>query len=319
MNHGTSDAVGRVHEFLNAHPAPRMVILGGYDVVPPHQVNTLPSGLASDDIAMLRKGDPDQFIVWNDDPYVDIDGAGFPDIAISRIPDGHDTLFTLNALQATPSEHTGRVGLRNQRRPFVDAIFASLPGQLPMERSAPKTTAEVMNPFAAPLAYVMLHGKSSDATQYWGEGDARQYLEALSLNQIPNNDVPHDELDVVLLGCCWGALAASTPAFAWNGSTPIAGRLPAQSIALSMLMAGARGVVGCTGAHYSPIEAPFNEHSGPLHQAFWANILAGAAPADALFNAKTALARHIVTLSDVTDIAIASKTLAQFTCLGLGW
>jgi len=84
------------------------------------------------------------------------------------------------------------------------------------------------------------------------------------------------------------------------------------------LAAGARAVIGCTGAHYSPPQANPEAASGPLHRTLWRGINDDKSPAQALFDAKWDYADSVVKLTDPKALAIAYKTLSQFTCLGLG-
>jgi hypothetical protein len=92
-----------------------------------------------------------------------------------------------------------------------------------------------------------------------------------------------------------------------------------QSIALLVLKAGARAFVGATGVHYSPGETG-GFFGGPLHSAFWKEIVAGRAPAEALFNARSAYLRAIPHgRTSLFDLAVERKIFKEFTCLGLGW
>ena len=77
-------------------------------------------------------------------------------------------------------------------------------------------------------------------------------------------------------------------------------------------------MIGCTGAHYSPPEADPNAASGRLHRTLWQNLNSGKTPAQSLFDAKYDYADNVVKLTDPKALAIAYKTLNQFTCLGLG-
>jgi hypothetical protein len=99
-----------------------------------------------------------------------------------------------------------------------------------------------------------------------------------------------------------------------------ASRTPAASIALTALASGALAFVGCTGAHYSPGEAPYGYFGGPFHAAFWESFGAGATPAQALFDAKV---RYITDMPhgrpDPRSHAIEKKIMRQYSCLGLGW
>ena len=96
------------------------------------------------------------------------------------------------------------------------------------------------------------------------------------------------------------------------GST-IAPNLPESSIALTFLMNGAIGFVGCTGSHYSPTGAP-------LHMAFWKALNNGSGPAEALLQAKLDFIRGMPHGNQGPALlAIEYKTYTEFTCLGIGW
>jgi hypothetical protein len=92
-----------------------------------------------------------------------------------------------------------------------------------------------------------------------------------------------------------------------------------RSMALLVLKAGARAFVGATGVHYSP-GAAGDFFGGPLHKEFWKEIAAGRAPAEALFNARSA---YLMALphgrTSLFDLAVERKIYKEFTCLGLGW
>ncbi len=292
----------------------QVVIIGGYDVVPARQVDAIAPETPADIVSTLRSQDPDGFVVWSDDPYVDIDGVGLADLPISRIPDGHDAMFTMHALQAAPDGAAKRHGIRNSARPFVDEIFKALPGRAAMLISRPSDAANLdPRKLRSGLAYYMLHGAPDDATKFWGEDPARTRVEAVRVEQLPT-----DGVHVAVLGCCWGAMTAATKACDWRPGAPIVGRAATESIALTLLAAGAIGVIGCTGAHYSPVTPPYDTASGPFHRALWKRLAAGETPSRALFDAKYDVAQGLANLTDPTALAIANKTLNQFTCLGLG-
>ena len=90
-------------------------------------------------------------------------------------------------------------------------------------------------------------------------------------------------------------------------------------MALLVLKAGARAFVGATGVHYSPGPAG-GFFGGPLHTDFWKEIAAGRAPAEAIFNARSA---YLMALphgrTSLFDLAVERKIYKEFTCLGLGW
>lgn len=292
----------------------QVVIIGSYDVVPSQQVDCVAKETPARTAADLRANESDGFVVWSDDPYVDIDNAGLADVPISRIPDGHNGKFTLNQLQAEPISGERRHGIRNFARKFVEEIYNSLPGQSPLLVSNPTLSSDLRpEQLQTSLVYYMLHGMAKCATSFWGETEDHQFIEAVNIALMPKAGV-----DIAVLGCCWGALPASSTALDWKPGQPIAGRLQNQSIALTLLAAGARAVMGCTGAHYSPTEPPYDTGAGPLHAALWKHLMDGTAPAEALFKAKYDFASKIATLTSPDELAIANKSLNQFTCLGLG-
>ena len=308
------DVENAIREGLAAHEPDQVVILGGYDVVPAVQVDAVAPETPAHVVDTLRRGDPDGFVVWSDDPYVDVDDSGLPDSAISRIPDGRDSLFTLKVLQAEPTPARQRHGVRNSLREFVIPIFGSLPGANTLYVSGPTGATDlVAGVLQGSLAYYMLHGDDGDGKKFWGEQPRGVWVEAVTVDTVPKEDI-----DTAVMGCCWGALPASTKAADWEPGQTIAGRSPAQSIALTLLSAGARAVIGCTGAHYSPLQRPYDTASGPLHQALWSYLNAGEPPAVALLRAKYDYAERVKSVTDANQLAIANKTLSQFTCLGLG-
>jgi hypothetical protein len=309
---GIADAVGGS---LKKDPdVKQVVIIGSYDVVPSQQVDCVAKETPADVAADLRANESDGFVVWSDDPYVDIDQAGLADIPISRIPDGHNGKFTLKQLNAEPVPGERRHGIRNSAREFVEQIYNTLPGQNPFLVSTPLMSSDVRpEQLQTSLVYYMLHGMAKSATSFWGETAEQQFVEAVNIALIPKSGV-----DIAVLGCCWGALPASSTAYDWKPGQPIAGRLQNQSIALTLLAAGARAVIGCTGAHYSPTAPPYDGGAGPLHVALWKHLLAGIPPAEALFKAKYDFATNIARLTSPDELAIANKSLNQFTCLGLG-
>jgi hypothetical protein len=159
----------------------------------------------------------------------------------------------------------------------------------------------------------MLHGDFLDASRFWGEGTPGN-REAVNLSSIPDPCAR-----VVFTGCCWGALTVDQPAVrALPGAAP-AQKTPSASIALTFLRNGATAFVGCTGAHYSPTDAPFGYFGGPMHEAFWQHA-ATSQPAQALLAAKIAfVAGFPHGRTTPLQQAIEYKILHQYTCLGLGW
>jgi beta-lactamase superfamily II metal-dependent hydrolase len=286
-----------------------VVLLGGYDVVPSQVLDALPPSLRA---TVGSTGDPDNFIVWNDETYGDVDGDFLPELPVSRIPDGRSADLVLNALSQTKNGGSAAVGVRNVMRPFADAVFGRINGSGGLLQSAPTGSASPGVTLDGQHVYLMLHGDYSDGGRYWGE-DPPDNIEAINVANVPGSTRA-----VVFTGCCWGALTVDRPA--GRAGTQLAPKLPEASIALSFLKSGARAFVGCTGAHYSPDQAPYDYFGGPMHHAFWRRLLAGAAPAAALFDAKREYVRAIPHgQTKPSSTAIEFKIWRQYTCLGLGW
>jgi hypothetical protein len=299
----------RQHENISG-----VVLLGGYDVVPAQSVDVLPASLRQQ-IRVTR--DPDRFVVWSDDVYGDRDGDRLAEIPVTRIPDGGSWDLLLTQLEATNSySDPPRYGIRNSQRPFADQVFSNLPGDAVMLQSMPTRYDQTDPPLslAAGRVYFMLHGKDVDGTRFWGE-DEEGTLEAVNIGNVPQTF-----RGVVFTGCCWGALSAQPPAARLSSEPQITPRTPDTSIALRFLKAGALAFIGCTGAHYSPLDPPFDYFGGPMHKAFWEHIQKGLSPAQALFNAKVGYARGLPhKQTGLLGLAIEYKTFRQYTCLGLAW
>ncbi len=294
-----------------------VVILGGYDVLRSWRYDALPPSLRQ---RLGTNDDPDDFVIWSDQVYGDLDGDNMAELPVSRIPDGQLAALVEAALTAgSAAGRAERFGLRNINRPFASDIYDRMPGSQPMLVSEPARRQDFQPPEAlSKSTYFMLHGSELDSSVFWGELTSGGLLEAFSVENIPARFS-----GVVFAGCCWGALTTSVIAARHRdgGVTPSIG--PAQSIALGFLLRGALAFVGCTGAHYSPIGtdgAPLDFFGGPLHQSFWGHIARGDPPAKALFAAKMDYisgmphGRH-----SAEEQAIEHKILRQFTCLGLGW
>jgi hypothetical protein len=290
-----------------------VVLLGGYNVVPSIRLDCIPSELRR---SLGPTGDPDDFVVWSDDAYGNADEDPLPDIPVSRIPDGRDSHLFRVSLSAGPSQSGGsRSGIRNVRRPFAAEIFRAISGEQEFLVSEPY----VFRPgnfggVDGSLVYFMLHGDWSDSSRFWGEDTGG--VEAVNVGNIP----PDMSGAVVFAGCCWGALSVDTPASKVVLNRPFGQKSPNASIALSVLRRGALAYIGCTGAHYSPVEEPYEYFGGPMHKAFWARLASGRSPAQALFDAKAEFAINMPHgLRRPLEVAVEFKTLRQFSCLGLGW
>lgn len=292
-----------------------VVLVGGYDVVPAHSDDCLTPALRQ---RVATNDDPDSFFVWSDDLYGVRGAEGRLELPVSRIPDGKSAQLVAAALQAGRSnnEAVRRSGVRNVARPFADQVFRVLPGPGNLHISKPAVFSQ-QSPslnLKSERVYFMLHGDYVDSSRFWGEGTPN-HTEAVNVGNIP----PQFS-GVVFTGCCWGALTVDTPAGRVARGRPFGQKTTDSSIALSFLAKGALAFVGCTGAHYSPLESPYNYYGGPMHTAFWRHYNAGVAPALALFHAKSEYHRSIPHgRTGSTSLAIENKIWRQYTCLGLGW
>jgi beta-lactamase superfamily II metal-dependent hydrolase len=310
-----ADGHARVREAAQQHSDIKgVVVLGGYDVVPAERYDTLPPSVRAQ--INDSSSDHDDFIVWSDQVYGDVDGDGLADLPVSRIPDGRSAKLVRNALSGVGVAARARnFGLRNVARPFADTIYGIVAANAPMLKSRPTRAQDVdTSAVDASQIYIMLHGSDVDTSRFWGEAQGSM-LEAMRVGTIPD---PCG--GVVFAGCCWGALTVRTRASLYRAGDPLQAITPEQSVALSFLLRGARAFVGCTGTHYSPVDGNYNYFGGPMHTEFWQRLVAGEAPAAALFGAKIAyLAGMPHNRTSVEEIAIENKILRQFTCLGLGW
>jgi hypothetical protein len=307
----------RQHLLASPDEPQGVVLLGGYDVIPAQRLDVLdPETRGRIDASF----DSDQFLVWSDDVYGCIDEDDFPDVPVSRIPDGRSPDLMFAALQArrvpeAESDGHAKFGVRNVERPYAELVFGNVPGAGHMLVSEPTTDDDISpSATAVEFTYHLLHGSDGDATTFWGES-ASGPIAAFTLD-----DIADEGIRVVLTGCCWGALIArQTALHADPGRRPRC-RTPDESIALSYLGAGALAYVGCTGTHYSPTQPPFGYFGQPLHEAFWDLVREGMAPAESLLGAKFRYLEGFPYRSEnAFDQAIEMKILRQFTCLGLGW
>jgi beta-lactamase superfamily II metal-dependent hydrolase len=296
-----------------------VVLLGGYDVLRAIRYDTIPKDVRD---RLGDNADPDDFVVWSDQAYGDRDGDTLGELPVSRIPDGRSGELLKAALcTCSANPRAQRFGVRNHARPFADDVFNNVDGTQAIMVSHP-TRSRGLDPAAvdASSIYIMLHGSDTDATRFWGELITGGTIEAVYVGNIPN---PCG--GTVLAGCCWGALTVRTPALRYSPGDPVQSLTPEQSIALSFLQRGARAFVGCTGAHYSPVDdnpaAPLDHFGAPMHAAFWSHLLKGKkSPAQALFDAKMDYIRDMPHgCSSSEELAIEYKILREFTCLGLGW
>lgn len=288
-----------------------VVILGGYDVIPSCILDVLPANLRQQ--IGTHTGDPDNFFVWSDELYGDLDADGVAEIPVSRIPDGNSADLLQKAIHSHPPQQvSSRQGVRNVKRPFADEVFNVLSGSGEMLSSSPAIYTQVPQ-LSHDYIYLMLHGSYRNATEFHGEG-TQNGSPAIRIDNIPNVTS-----SIVFCGCCWGALIVDKPAVYASQGT-VTARTARNSIPMKFLAAGANAFIGCTGVHYSPIQSPYKFFGGPLHESFWQHIVSGTPPAQALFNAKKDYIEGMFhDLDDAVEHAIEYKILRQFTCLGLGW
>ena len=288
-----------------------VVIVGGYDVISAERIDVLDAPLRQRIGAEIRD-EPDRFVVWSDDIFGDLDNDGIAELPVSRIPDGRSSELLLKCLSASSGTAPGRFGIRNQERPFANAIWNSIPGNEAILVSGPAQTSHVQSrDVQRPCIYFMLHGDDDDGARFWGEDGGP--VEAINVSTVPAMGV-----GTVFAGCCWGALTVSQIASKAQGT--LGTKTPEQSMALKLLQGGARAFIGCTGAHYSPSEGG-EYFGGPMHKAFWSELAGkGREPAKALFEArKSFLLGMPHGMSKPYHLGIERKIYKQFTCLGLGW
>jgi hypothetical protein len=306
-----------------------VVLLGGYDVVPSLTVDCLSPGATA-----LRSQDDDNFTVWCDDRYGDVDGDTVPELPVSRVPDGHDFGLMCKALSAPacPAQAQGQslatfvgdggiYGLRSRFVDFAAVVFNGLT-PLAMAEARPFMLGDRL-PDSRDPHYLVLHGKREDNSVFFGRVGPNQSVEAVSFAELP------DALDgsLVLSGCCWGALIVEEPADLGNIDQGVTARLSVNSLALRALELGACAWIGHTGLQHTPEDEAGNPNTEnnlarPMHALILTHyIVNGKPPAKALFDAKNDYVDqmpHGVFDSD-WHCAAESKTFLQTTCLGLGW
>jgi beta-lactamase superfamily II metal-dependent hydrolase len=305
-----------VHGALEKTTFAGVVILGGYDVLPAQRFDALDSDLRRA-IGSQAAKDGDNFIVWSDEVYGDLNADSFEEIPVTRIPDAKSSRLIFSALTATDGDEVRtRVGIRNDARPFASDIYRLLRGSGELLVSHP-TSPDTLGP-AKVLAsgiYFMLHGSDGDGSRFWGEEEDGELFEAVNVANL----APACR-GVVFTGSCWGALTVDRIASRTRSGDPVPVRTVESSMALTLLQAGVVGFVGCTGSHYSPLKSPYQYYGGPMHEAFWKRYNINGSPAAALHQAKR---DYLAGLPHgrTTDIgrAIEQKVLREYTCLGLGW
>ncbi len=294
-----------------------VVILGGYDVVPPRRLDVLEPELKrrlGDDAIFA---DADRFVVYSDSVYGDRDGDGIAELPVSRIPDGRDAELVMTALSSKSAQPHQRFGIRNVARPFADSVWLGIPGTSALGISEPLQSRQIQpGDVGGEGHYLMLHGSYSNARQFTGEyaNDRTRQPVAFEIGLVPKSFA-----GLTFVGCCWGALPVDRRTHDPGDPAP---RLAEDSIAMAYLKAGANAFIGCTGSHYSgPSPEPGINYATLLHNEFWKSVRErGSPPAQALFEARGIYLRDLASRRlPALDAARRFKNHAQFSCLGLGW
>ncbi len=179
-----------------------IVLVGGYDIVPSEPLDVLtPKQRKNIELEGYKIKDSDNFIVWSDDCYADLDNDSLPEYPISRIPDGKDAALIFNSLNASLSNPESKFGIRNVARPFAKQVFDSIPGfSKDFKVSETAISEHLDQEMAKGAVYLMLHGSDFDGTKFWGEEENGYLLEAINIEKIPKNTAG----SVIFTGSCWG-------------------------------------------------------------------------------------------------------------------
>jgi hypothetical protein len=310
-----------------------IIILGGYSIVPALRIDTL----NNQQTAFRYNDRKDDFSVWNDDCYGNLDWnqqvfsyqpeihPWFPDLPVSRIPDCDDCTFLINALLNVYTNHDSLGAIFCQTRPHVESIIHSVfahPTTWKFQ-SAPKKAIDLTDYIEMGLIkqqrlYVQLHGEDTDGRTQWGENIRYAPLEML---EIAHAISIINKGSVVLSGSCWAALIVHELA---NHGVHVTPKGINDLIALKFLEQGASAFVGSTGSHTSPGSTDDWKVFGfgaAMQWYFWQFIKANLSPARALHAAKI---RYRMLINqhpnpDLHQAALAQKILWEYTCLGLGW
>jgi hypothetical protein len=136
---GVKEATAATRDRLAARDCRGVLVVGGYDVVPAAIIDTLPPELHA---RFSDTDDPDDFTVWSDELYGDIDGDGVAELPVSRLPDTRSAALRCAPARGSPGPACpfGRVAqlrpaLRRPRlRPAAgsgsDARLAPYPGSI---------------------------------------------------------------------------------------------------------------------------------------------------------------------------------------------
>lgn len=319
-----ADAARAVWRNLPPRPAPEgVVLLGNYDTLRAQLVRTFSEDMAPD---VSMQDEDDHYVAWNDDHFGDRNNDGFPELPVSRIPAG----VTLSrALQAAPEAGAPSRPLwrsfRIDKFAYAETIYKEQPDSSTIAMlNFKKDTAHLVkkNGIAADRVFYATHADYDDIHAFKTFED----IPVVKATQVPDSDGA-----VVLASCCYSAtIVKNGPLTAATSGSPVISRLqPGESMALTYVDKGVQAYVGFTAKVWVPDQAPFDFFAGPLHRAFWHNVLVRELPpARALFEAKATFILGMPydnpnvddgELSAATSIAKHLKDYWSVTCLGLGW
>jgi hypothetical protein len=279
-----------------------VVLLGGDDVVPFEIRNTLDGSFGNANLS--------DFLVWSDDGYGVLGDLEFPDLPVSRIPDGNSFALMIAALTAKKiSKNRNSMAIINTTREYGIDIYENF---VPYSNKnnlwlyhdqthKPNPPAKINGSFG----YIILHG-STNAEIFSGS----------NRSNFTVDDVKKSQLNVVFSAACYSATQInSLPSEVSQRYQRVA---IDNSIALEFLRQGTLAYIGVVVEHISSADDKFLLGK-PFHIYFW-KALKRYAPAKALWIAKQVYTICIPHYSNNPRLTALEYKLSQsFICLGLGW
>ena len=197
------------------------VILGGYDVVPPWAVDALTSAHRQSGLVV---SDPDDFLVWSDERYVESALPNHAAIPISRVPTNGSGAILIAALSRTVGNSSGGGGcVHLNERPFAPAAFQAGTRKVRFETSSPfcckLDTGHQLGPILSnDWVFAVLHGDHQLLSTYWGDDPSGNAIPVA----IDVSDAAQASARLILCTACWGALLCKErPLDQANNFTPI--------------------------------------------------------------------------------------------------
>lgn len=298
-----------------------VVLLGNYDTLRAQLVRTYSEDLKPD---VSMQDEDDHYVAWNDDHFGDRDDDGFPELPVSRIPSGVDLR---RALRATPPDDAPDRpiwrGFRIEKFAYAEAIYNEQP-------DAQTSAMLTFKPDTAHL--VKQNGIAADRVFYATHADYGGIHAFKTFDGIPvvkAAQVPDADGSIVLASCCYSATLVRNGPLAASTSGTVVPLATPESMGLTYVHRGARAFIGFTAKVWVPDQIPYAFFAGPLHRAFWKNVLErDLPPARALFEAKGEFILGMPygnpdvadgELTAATSLAKHLKDYWSVTCLGLGW